>query len=123
VRDNRSALLAYLSDESSGVWVAYVGGEPAGCILLRPLPNLPESSEIKRLYVRPAYRGYGIASSLVTEIEGFAARRGISTLYLDTKDDLVEAIAFYRKHGYQPCARYNDNPQATIFMRKSIRPA
>jgi GNAT superfamily N-acetyltransferase len=41
-------------------------------------------------------------------------------LYLDTKDDLDPAIRFYQRHGYKRCGRYNNNPQATIFMRKRL---
>jgi hypothetical protein len=42
---------------------------------------------------------------------------GYSTLYLDSKDDLIDAIRFYRKQGYRSCERYNENPQATVFMK------
>jgi hypothetical protein len=41
-------------------------------------------------------------------------------LYLDTKDDLDNAIRFYLRHGYKCCGRYNRNPQATMFMRKRL---
>jgi hypothetical protein len=41
-------------------------------------------------------------------------------IYLDSYDDLKAAIALYGKRGYDRCDRYNDNPQATLFMRKQI---
>jgi len=41
-------------------------------------------------------------------------------MYLDTKDDLISAIKFYQRQGYEACERYNDNPQATMFMRKKL---
>ncbi|MFZ0594668.1 MAG: GNAT family N-acetyltransferase [Bryobacteraceae bacterium] len=133
-RDDRDALLGHLSDPKSGVWIAYCGGVAAGCILYRPLPQLSaqpfggvvrdssigSAGEIKRLYVRPDYRGRGIASLLLHALEQFAISRGISWLYLDTKDDLHQAIAFYKRHEYMRCGRYNGNPQATIFMRKAL---
>jgi ribosomal protein S18 acetylase RimI-like enzyme len=53
-------------------------------------------------------------------LERFASERQVAWLYLDTKDDLTGAIAFYRRHNYRVCERYNDNPQATIFMRKRL---
>ena len=52
--------------------------------------------------------------------EEHARREGTQWLYLDTKDDLHAAIRFYLSTGYQPCPRYNDNPQATIFLRKQL---
>jgi ribosomal protein S18 acetylase RimI-like enzyme len=120
VRDNRDALLRYLSDRESGVWIAYSGSIPVGCVLYRALPHLGSAGEVKRLYVRPAYRGRGVASLLLRTLEKFAMDRKISRLYLDSKDDLRDAIAFYTRHGYTRCDRYNDNPQATIFMRKEL---
>ena len=41
-------------------------------------------------------------------------------IYLDTYDDLKAAIALYIRRGYETCERYNDNPQATVFLRKQI---
>lgn len=109
-----------LTDPGYAIWVAYSGEHPAGCILYRPLSQRPSSGEMKRLYVRPEYRGRGIAAQLLKIVEDFARSRGDNWLYLDTKDDLIEARQFYERHGYQPCERYNENPQATIFLRKAL---
>jgi ribosomal protein S18 acetylase RimI-like enzyme len=75
---------------------------------------------VKRLYVRPESRGQHIADRLLEALEEYAFEAGYRALYLDTKDDLVVAIHFYQRHGYGLCERYNDNPQATIFMRKDL---
>ena len=53
-------------------------------------------------------------------VEADARERGFTELYLDTKDDLLEAIRFYERRGYERVPRYNDNPQATIFMRRVL---
>ena len=45
---------------------------------------------------------------------------GLEWVYLDSYDDLKAAIAVYEKRGYARCERYNENPQATVFMRKNI---
>lgn len=121
-RDDRGTLLDHLSRPDSGVWVAYWSGVPAGCILYHPLPEMPASAEVKRLYVRPEFRRRGIAQELLTNLERFAATQPVHWLYLDTKDDLPEALAFYERNGYLRCPRYNTNPQATIFMRKRLSP-
>jgi ribosomal protein S18 acetylase RimI-like enzyme len=91
-----------------------------GCIALRPLPRFEHSGEVKRLYVRPESRGRYIADGLLKALEDYAVDAGYRTLYLDTKDDLVAAIRFYHRHGYEDCERYNENPQATIFMHKDL---
>src|ERR1700747_1485727 len=121
VRDTESEFSHYLLGDDSGVWLAFPGKEAVGCIVLHPLVSLPRSCEIKRLYVKPAYRRQGVAEELLQALEEFAARNTrYEWLYLDSKDDLVSAIRFYERHGYEPCDRYNANPQATLFMRKAL---
>jgi ribosomal protein S18 acetylase RimI-like enzyme len=66
------------------------------------------------------HRGQGVAEALLGALEAYATEHGYAALYLDSKKDLMPAIRFYRRHGYSPCERYNDNPQATIFMRKEL---
>ena len=57
---------------------------------------------------------------LLDAMEEFARSRQIKWIYLDTYDDLKTAIALYERRGYTRCERYNDNPQATLFMRKHL---
>ena len=120
VRDDRAALEHYLASPDSPIWIAFVDDAPAGCVMLRPLPEIPYSAEVKRLYVRPAFRGLHLAHALMQAAEEHARHEGIRWLYLDTKDDLHAAIHFYLSTGYQSCPRYNDNPQATMFLRKQL---
>jgi ribosomal protein S18 acetylase RimI-like enzyme len=121
VRDTESEFSDYLNGDDRGVWLALAGKEPVGCIVLHPAGGVPGSGEIKRLYVRPAYRRQGLAEGLLQAVEDFAAKTaGYEWLYLDSKDDLVTAVRFYERHGYERCDRYNANPQATVFMRKAL---
>jgi GNAT superfamily N-acetyltransferase len=120
VRDDADQFAREYFAAGSGIWLASEGAAIVGCIALRPLPQLAEAGEVKRLYVRPEMRGRKIADRLLEALEEYAAEFGYRTLYLDTKDDLLAAIKFYERHGYERCERYNDNPQATIFMRKGL---
>jgi GNAT superfamily N-acetyltransferase len=122
VRDDRATLLDYLARTDCGIWLAYDDDRAVGCVLYHPLPDLVAAGEIKRLYVRPDCRGRGLAQMLHDGVERFARSRGDRWIYLDTHDGLRAAIAFYERNGYLRCARYNDNPQATIFMRKQLQP-
>ena len=121
LRDSQSEFRDYLAGNDRGVWLAFTGSDPVGCIALHPLAAPPLSGEIKRLYVKPAYRRLGLAEGLLNALEEFAVKTaGYEWLYLDTKDDLLTAIRFYELRGYKRCERYNSNPQATIFMRKLL---
>ena len=62
----------------------------------------------------------GLSQALMRALEDHAAQAGHTSVYLDTKDDLHAAIRLYDQLGYERCERYNDNPQATIFMRKRL---
>jgi GNAT superfamily N-acetyltransferase len=119
VRDDYDALREYLSDPA-GLWLARDAARVIGCIALRPLPAIEGACEIKRLYIRGEYRGKGIADALLETLHRAAVEQGFEWSYLDTKDDLLPAIRFYERHGYARCERYNDNPQATIFMRRRL---
>jgi GNAT superfamily N-acetyltransferase len=135
VRDAREAFPRLYFSDGAGIWLAESASGPTestsrvvGCIALRPLPapSLPArpgdiaAGEVKRLYVQPAWRGHGIAALLLASLENYAAAAGYGWLYLDSKDDLPTAIRFYEKRGYIRCGRYNENPQATVFMRKRL---
>jgi DNA-binding MarR family transcriptional regulator/ribosomal protein S18 acetylase RimI-like enzyme len=120
LRDTPQAIFAILEGRSSGLWVAYLEGQAVGCVLLRELASIPHAVECKRLYVRPAARGRGIADKLMEALETFAQGHRAECVYLDSHSGLSSAIALYRRRGYVDCERYNDNPQATIFLRKRI---
>ena len=87
---------------------------------MRRLESIEKSSECKRLYVKPWARGRVIADKLLDSQEMHARKEGLEWIYLDSYDDLKTAIALYERRGYERCERYNDNPQATVFMRKKI---
>jgi GNAT superfamily N-acetyltransferase len=120
VREDAEEFAREYFGPGSGIWLASEDESTVGCIALRPLQRFEQSGEVKRLYVKPESRGRRIADLLLKELEEYALEAGYRTLYLDTKDDLVTAIRFYERHGYEHCERYNENPQATIFMKKDL---
>jgi ribosomal protein S18 acetylase RimI-like enzyme len=119
-RDDPLKLQAILQGGSSGWWIASLGGKAVGCVVLRELPSIPHAAECKRLYVQPQARGHRIADKLMDALEDFARSQALQAIYLDSYGDLKTAIALYHQRGYEECERYNDNPQATIFLRKQL---
>ena len=119
-RDKPGSMEKMVGEPGSGMWLAYLGGEVVGCVVLRRLGSMPRASECKRLYVKPAARGHRIGEMLLDAQEEYARSQGVSWIYLDSYDDLKTAIALYERRGYARCERYNDNPQASVFMRKRI---
>jgi uncharacterized protein (TIGR02246 family) len=120
-QDSSDALREYFERPDSGVWIAYADGVPAGCVMLRPLAGRVQAGECKRLYVQPRFRRRGIAACLLEALEAHASAASLEWIYLDSQDRLEAAIALYSQRGYIRCERYNDNTDATLFMRKSLR--
>jgi ribosomal protein S18 acetylase RimI-like enzyme len=120
-RDEKDELFRAYFQSGAGVWLAAFESQVVGCVALRPLSQIEESAEIKRLYVRPPFRGQGIADALYRELETFATDSGYKWLYLDTASGMIAAQKFYQSLGFESCNRYNSNPQAAIFMRKELR--
>lgn len=120
VRDTPADIQRIIEDPDGGVWLAYKGEEAVGCVYLHSLTSIPLATECKRLYVKPSARRQGVAQGLLDALEPYARSRGFKRIYLDSKSDLPVAIRLYASRGYLSCERYNDNPQATVFMVKDL---
>ena len=95
-----------------GLLLARVGGELAGCCALRPLDNAdyPNAAEMKRLYVRKAFRGFGLGRQLSEAILDTARRAGYACVLLDTLSEMDAARSVYEDLGFIEIAPYYHNP-------------
>ena len=94
--------------------LATVDGALAGCCALRPLDSAdyPNASEMKRLYVRPAFRGLGLGRQLAEAILDAARVSGYDHVLLDTLDDMEAARTLYEELGFEEVPPYYHNPIA-----------
>jgi ribosomal protein S18 acetylase RimI-like enzyme len=92
--------------------VALVDGQLAGCGALRALPDAdyPNACEMKRLFVRRAFRRFGLGRLLAQQLMDLATRAGYSTLLLDTLDDMEAARGLYGSLGFEEIPPYYFNP-------------
>ena len=88
--------------------LAELGGIAAGCVALRPLDA--GRCEMKRLYVRAAFRGAGLAGILVEHIIARARAQGYGEMYLDTMPKMRAARLMYDMLGFRACAPYLAEP-------------
>ncbi|MFB7719911.1 GNAT family N-acetyltransferase [Nocardia sp. NPDC056100] len=95
-------------------------GEPAACAGLRALGD--DVVELTRVFVRPQWRGTGGGQHLLIAAETAATALGATRVVLDTRLDLVEARALYRRHGYAEIPAYNTGDYAEIWYGKSLSP-
>jgi putative acetyltransferase len=92
--------------------LATVDGEVAGCGALRPLADVdyPNACEMKRLFVRPAFRRFGIGRLLTQALMDRGLQAGYSNLLLDTLDDMEAARGLYASLGFEEIPPYYFNP-------------
>ncbi|MGM9428426.1 GNAT family N-acetyltransferase [Hydrogenophaga sp. MI9] len=99
---------------SGGLLLAEVDGQAAGCCAFRPLVNSDhlDACEMKRLFVRPGFRGLGLGRQLVDAIVLAAQQAGYTTMLLDTLSDMESARALYQEVGFVETEPYYHNPLA-----------
>ncbi len=92
--------------------LALVDGALAGCCALRPLDTVdyPNAAEMKRLYVRKAFRRFGLGRQLAEAVLDHARTEGYHSVLLDTLDDMEAARALYAELGFEEIAPYYHNP-------------
>lgn len=101
------------------LYLAYYDGMLAGCIGLRKIDE--SNCEMKRLYVRPQFRGKHVGDYLVKRIIEEAKEIGYAYMLLDTLPFLKSAIQMYKKHGFYEISSYNDSPMNTsIYMKLEL---
>jgi GNAT superfamily N-acetyltransferase len=93
---------------AGGLWMAWCGTEPAGCVALRPIDAT--TCEMKRLYLRPAFRGQGLGRRLAERVLTAARDAGYRQIYLDTMPSMGDAIRLYQTLGFTPIEPYCHNP-------------
>lgn len=111
--------LATLETYYAVILIARDGESVAGCIALRRIDA--ETCEMKRLYVRPAFRGQDLGRALAVGIIAEARSRGYARMRLDTMPGMRSAIALYESLGFHDIPPYRYNPVVgTRFMELSL---
>lgn len=98
------------------LYLAFCDNELAGCIALRNIDNV--NCEMKRLYVRPDFRGKNIGSILIKKIIEDARSIGYKHILLDTFPFLETAIKLYKNLGFYEIESYNNNPMDNLIYLK-----
>lgn len=107
-------------DELQHTIVAYSHRRPIGCGAIKQFD--PDTMEVKRMYVMPEFRGKGIASKLLTELELWTSELGYSSCVLETGKRQPEAIALYTKNGYRTIPKYGqyEGIENSVCFRKIL---
>jgi ribosomal protein S18 acetylase RimI-like enzyme len=95
------------------------GKESAGCVAVRPIDH--DVCEMKRLWVRPRFRGQSLGLRLASAAIDAAHRLGYATMRLDTLDRMHDALRLYRSLGFHYIPPYYDNPlPGAVYLQKSL---
>ena len=117
--DVSNALASEPSEDLRGATGLFlIADDGAGCGGLRFVE--PGIAELTRIYVAPSGRRRRLGQRIVERLETEAVNRGVRTLRLDTRADLVEALALYAKLGYEEVAPFNDGEYADVWLAKEL---
>ena len=101
------------------ILVEYVDGTPAGCVALRRIDR--DTCEMKRMYVRPTFRGHDLGRKLALRVIEAARTHGYKRMLLDTLPTMTAAIALYESLGFREIPAYRFNPiEGTKFMALAL---
>jgi GNAT superfamily N-acetyltransferase len=99
--------------------LALIGGEPAGCVALRPIDAA--RCEAKRLYVRPQFRGLGIGRALLHWVIAEARSAGYREMLADTMPVMERAVSMYEDLGFERTGPYaSDATPGAIYIRLQL---
>jgi GNAT superfamily N-acetyltransferase len=111
-----AGLPGYYTPPAGRLALALDGGEPAGCIALRPVDDL--RAEAKRLYVRPRFRGLGAGLTLLRWVIGEARTAGYREMLGDTMPVMQRALRMYERLGFEQTGPYAaDATPGAIYLR------
>lgn len=101
-------------------FVTHYANEPAACGGLKLFGT--EYGEVKRMYVRPVFRGLGLGKGMLNHLAEYAREHQVELLRLETGIYQTEAIGLYERYGFQrrpPFGEYKEDPMS-VYFEKSI---
>ena len=125
IEEELAALPGEYAPPHGHVLLAFVDGELAGCGALRALTDVDyaNSCEMKRLYVRPAFRRFGLGRQLAEAILDAARMAGYHNVLLDTLNDMESARALYAELGFVDIPPYYYNPlSGAHYLKVDLEP-
>jgi putative acetyltransferase len=135
VEEELAALPGDFASPLGAAWLAMLNDEPVGIVALRQAVLTPayepaaalitqhgaeQIGEVKRMYLQPRARGHSLGDALLNALFTHASSVGYKALVLDTRESMTSAIRLYSKLGFEHIERYNDNPDAQVFMQRKL---
>lgn len=109
-----------LIQDNVAFFVVREDGKPAGCGGVKLFGT--EYGEVKRMYVRPEFRGAGLGRKMLRHLDDYARKKGVPILRLETGIYQSEAIALYERYGFErvgPFGEYKEDSNSIFFEKRT----
>jgi putative acetyltransferase len=118
--DEKDFFAQYNQIYLNNVVLCYVNDIAVGCGAFKEYDS--ETAEIKRMFVLPEFRGNGVASKILFELESWAKELNYTSVQLETSQKLENAITLYRKFGYINISNYGqyEGVKNSMCMKKAL---
>lgn len=115
--DSVESILERYNEPEGKIFLATVDEKVAGCVAFHKMESA-SSCELKRLFVRPEYRGLKIGNKLLEKAINEAKKIGYEKIFLDTLSTLKSACKLYEKFGFEKIDAYYENPLENVVYYK-----
>lgn len=101
-------------------WCLFDNDSLIGTVAVRCIDEDNKVLELKRMFILPEYQGKGYGGDLLNVALDYAKKKKYKSICLDTRNELIKAQSFYKKHGFKQIDKYNNNEYADIFFELKI---
>jgi ribosomal protein S18 acetylase RimI-like enzyme len=116
--DGRHFYVTEINKHFKKCWCLINNGQVIGTAAVKELDT--QNCELKMMYILKQFQGMGYGRKLLEVALIYAGKCGYKYIFLDTKSDSTRAVELYKKYGFTPTERYNNNLNADIFMKKEL---
>ncbi len=111
---------SYYLETGGEFWIVERNEKIVGTSAYYPISRGQNAVEIRKMYLLPAARGFGLGTFLLKELERSIARNGFEQIWIETASVLKEAVQLYERNGYQPTTGVETDRCDRVYVKRLV---